>query len=362
MNPLGRVKEKFLGNARASQSGHESIVTPQPMEGLHDTGPPPFLTKTYDLVDDSNTDEVISWSKGNNSFVVWDPQAFAMNLLPRCFKHNNFSSFVRQLNTYGFKKVDPDKWEFAHEGFLRGQKHNMKNIRRRRNPPQQHQPQTSHQSLDSSCVEVGRFGLDKEVDQLKRDKQVLMVEVVNLRQQQQSSQTYLRTMEQRLKGTEVKHQRMMKFLARRMLLDPDFVQQLVQRNDKRNELEESISKKRMRLIDQGPTNDGIGDMGLGQCGEGGISVKIEPSSFEDLSEFEAPELDIFAMDIQGLSEHEYRQEEPESIDKALDVGFWEDLFNERTDEELSLLGIKGEDEEDVDVLVEQLGFSPSCPI
>ena len=102
MNPQGRVKEKFRG-ASSSFSGTPSssmVQPPQPMEGIHETGPPPFLTKTYDIVEDSTTNHVVSWSRGNNSFVVWDPQAFAMTLLPRYFKHNNFSSFVRQLNTY----------------------------------------------------------------------------------------------------------------------------------------------------------------------------------------------------------------------------------------------------------------------
>ena len=102
MNPQGRVKEKFRG-ASSSFSGTPSssmVQPPQPMEGIHETGPPPFLTKTYDIVEDSTTNHVVSWSRGNNSFVVWDPQAFAMTLLPRYFKHNNFSSIVRQLNTY----------------------------------------------------------------------------------------------------------------------------------------------------------------------------------------------------------------------------------------------------------------------
>lgn len=78
----------------------EGDPPPQPMEGLHEVGPPPFLTKTFEMVDDPNTDYIVSWNRGGTSFVVWDLNSFSTILLPRHFKHSNFSSFIRQLNTY----------------------------------------------------------------------------------------------------------------------------------------------------------------------------------------------------------------------------------------------------------------------
>ena len=63
-------------------------------------GTPPFLTKTYAMVEDPSTDDTISWNDTGTAFVVWRPAEFARDLLPKHFKHSNFSSFVRQLNTY----------------------------------------------------------------------------------------------------------------------------------------------------------------------------------------------------------------------------------------------------------------------
>ncbi|KZV46906.1 heat stress transcription factor B-2b [Dorcoceras hygrometricum] len=94
--------------------------------------PTPFLTKTYHLVDDHTIDDVISWNEDGSSFVVWNQTEFSRDLLPKYFKHSNFSSFVRQLNTYGFRKVVPDRWEFSNDCFRRGEKNLLSDIQRRK--------------------------------------------------------------------------------------------------------------------------------------------------------------------------------------------------------------------------------------
>ncbi|XP_076933709.1 heat stress transcription factor B-2b-like [Bidens hawaiensis] len=96
------------------------------------TIPTPFLTKTYQLVDDPALDEMISWNEHGNAFIVWKPAEFARDLLPKYFKHNNYSSFIRQLNTYGFRKIVSDRWEFANDYFRRGEKSLLREIHRRK--------------------------------------------------------------------------------------------------------------------------------------------------------------------------------------------------------------------------------------
>ncbi|KAG5090045.1 hypothetical protein JHK86_002657 [Glycine max] len=205
----------------------------------------PFLSKTYDMVDDPSTDLVVSWGENNNSFVVWNVPQFATDILPNHFKHNNFSSFVRQLNTYGFRKVDPDRWEFANEGFLRGEKQLLKSISRRKSAHVNGSQQASqvHKSAAGACVEVGKFGLEEEVERLKRDKNVLMQELVRLRQKQQGTDNQLQNVGQRVQSMEQRQQQMMSFLAKAMQ-SPGFLAQFVQQQNESSKHIPGSNKKR----------------------------------------------------------------------------------------------------------------------
>ncbi|KAL8266990.1 hypothetical protein R6Q59_004334 [Mikania micrantha] len=257
--------------AASAADGGSAAVPPPPMSNVN--APPPFLVKTYDMVDDPSTDKVVSWSGTSNSFIVWDPPEFARDLLPKYFKHNNFSSFVRQLNTYGFRKVDPDRWEFANEGFLRGQKHLLKTIARRKSATGHSQPpQQPHQQTSSvgACVEVGKFGLEEEVERLKRDKNVLMQELVRLRQQQQSTDNQMQSMVQRLQGMEQRQQQMMSFLAK-AVNSPGFLAQFVQQQNESTRLITEGNKKRRYKEDEVISNE--------QSSDGRI-VKYQPMMYD----------------------------------------------------------------------------------
>ncbi|KAK7321587.1 hypothetical protein VNO77_32385 [Canavalia gladiata] len=233
-------EEETVTCATGSSSSSSSSFFSQPMEGLHEVGPPPFLTKTFEMVEDPSTDSIVSWSTTRNSFAVWDSHNFSSNILPRYFKHSNFSSFIRQLNTYGFRKVDRDKLEFANEGFLAGQRHLLKTINRRRNVSKGMQQRGG----SGGCVEVGEFGLEGELDRLKRDENVLMAEIVRLRQQQLNSMDQLSSMDARLQATEKKQQQMMIFLAKAPS-NPSFMQQLVYKTPQNKQvLSVEINRKR----------------------------------------------------------------------------------------------------------------------
>lgn len=76
---------------------------------------------------------VCSFSPDGTSFYIYDQAEFAQSL-PQYFKHNNYGSFVRQLNLYGFNssrlKDNNEVIEWKHENFHRERKDLVNSIKR----------------------------------------------------------------------------------------------------------------------------------------------------------------------------------------------------------------------------------------
>ncbi|TKY71880.1 Heat stress transcription factor A-4a [Spatholobus suberectus] len=206
---------------------------------------PPFLTKTYEMVDDPSTNSIVSWSATNKSFIVCNPPEFSRDLLPRFFKHNNFSSFIRQLNTYGFRKIDPEQWEFANDDFIRGQPHLLKNIHRRK-PVHSHSLQNLPGQGATPLTESERLSLADEIEKLKHDKEQLLQELERHEQEWKMYEVQLRCSTDRLEKLEKKHENMLSSVSQ-VLQKPGIALNLLQ-------LTENMDRKR-RLPRSGAFSD-----------------------------------------------------------------------------------------------------------
>ena len=79
-----------------------------------------FLTKLYDILNSANYRNIISWDEEGKKLLIFDSMKLSNEVLPKFYKHRNYSSFIRQLNLYGFHKtkgINENIEKYEHESF-----------------------------------------------------------------------------------------------------------------------------------------------------------------------------------------------------------------------------------------------------
>jgi len=84
----------------------------------------PFPEKLMNMLDrESNSNPtVVSWLSHGRAFIVYKPKIFTNDIMAGYFRQSKLTSFQRQLNLYGFRRITQgaDAGAYYHELFLRG--------------------------------------------------------------------------------------------------------------------------------------------------------------------------------------------------------------------------------------------------
>jgi len=102
-----------------------------------------FIRKAFAMINECDP-SIASWTEDGDKFVVKNKDIFAATVIPQYYDHNNYSSFTRQLNFYGFTREQSmtikvsdlnslavGQETFYHQHFQRGRPDLLKNLQRR---------------------------------------------------------------------------------------------------------------------------------------------------------------------------------------------------------------------------------------
>ena len=81
-----------------------------------------FPTTLFDILADAELDDVIAWLPHGRSWKILDMPKFTDSVLSGYFNQSKYTSFVRQVNGWGFRRVTvgTEANTYYHELFLRG--------------------------------------------------------------------------------------------------------------------------------------------------------------------------------------------------------------------------------------------------
>lgn len=169
---------------------------------------PAFVMKVWSMVNDPDNQEYIRWNDDGLTFQVFHREEFMKSILPKYFKHNNFASFVRQLNMYGWHKVQDinsglmakesknadEVWQFKNPYFIRGREDLLENIVRNKSGAQEEvsEPNINLQLLVTELdqIKMNQLAIIEDMRRIRKDNQTLWTESFSTREKhQKQSQT-----------------------------------------------------------------------------------------------------------------------------------------------------------------------------
>lgn len=163
---------------------------------------PAFVVKIWNMVNDPANHDYIRWTDDGQAFLVVHREEFMKLILPNYFKHNNFASFVRQLNMYGWHKVQDitsgtmkesanleEVLKFKNPDFIRGREDLLDNIVRNKTGGLDENNDSSLVNLHVMTTEVDKLKMTQlamleDLRRIRTDNQNLWQEIVNARERE----------------------------------------------------------------------------------------------------------------------------------------------------------------------------------
>ncbi|KAI7899075.1 HSF-type DNA-binding-domain-containing protein [Cokeromyces recurvatus] len=164
-----------------------------------------FVHKLYNMVVDKQYQHLIAWTYTGTSFIVCNITEFSRDVLPKHFKHNNFSSFVRQLNMYGFHKVNKSPrghrtlaenqiWEFSHPKFLRNRPDLLDEIKRKALESDSVRRDNTDITSHLTMMQMSQSDMMQQISHLQSNLSQVMNELSETKKKQQLQQQMIKDM------------------------------------------------------------------------------------------------------------------------------------------------------------------------
>jgi len=113
-------KSKTSSSSSDKKSKKRDILSPE-----DNSGSPTFPVKLHLILSNPEFEKIVAWLHHGRAWRILDHKALEEKVIPLYFRHGRYSSFARQINGWGFKRIvhGADYNAYYHEMFLRGMPH-----------------------------------------------------------------------------------------------------------------------------------------------------------------------------------------------------------------------------------------------